>query len=537
MNTILLFSLFNATIACRSRTAAVVAPGIDRPDPKVQEMIARADLLLSGSHLHAWRSAEDLYRTAFQSDKSEGLRDKLLTTRFLIEARQADEDIPDRGPGPTLGSLCGEPLSSRQKLLCELGPRYVAGMAVPAPADLSVLNAAQSPVDAYIHTLAARSYEVRENKEDIDARYAKYKDSPLFIYLELGKEVRQRQAELERSLPEFAELFTFLGYASFQSRKYAAARGYFRKAIERLPDYTRAHIGLGNISVFALEDYDNGLVQYENALRFDGGNSAALFGKGLVLHNLGRYRESNDAMDLVLRSDLSRHGRAGVQSVGYYRGEATFYQAYNHHHLKDASKARELVDAAKKILPNSDSVNYLSGLMYYQEKKLHEAKDDFVRVLQSGQPNCDAQHYLGLIHWGWRDAPVEKTEFRAPQVMDKDPKARDALERYVKQFDERFTESNEILSLNYFLGACSCMDASVRSARERIGAIPTLEIEEAEKVVLTGRLQKKLFSYRSSAIPLIEGMIRMSGESQLPHAKDYVALMTDILDRVRPETQ
>jgi tetratricopeptide (TPR) repeat protein len=242
-------------------------------------------------------------------------------------------------------------------------------------------------------------------------------------------------------------------------------------------------------------------------------------------------------MDLVLRSDLTRHGRAGAQSVRYYRGEATFYQAFNHHHMNDASKARELVDAAKQIIPNSDSVNYLSGLLYYGEKKYREAKEDFVRVLESGEPNCDAQHYLGLIYRDWKGTPAEKTEFRAPQVMDRDPKARDALEKWVKQFDARFDESNEKQSMYYFLGACSCMDAAVRSARDRIAGIPALEIEEAEKLVLAGRLQKKLFSYRSSAVPMIEGMMRMTGESELPNAQEYVGLMADMLSRVRPELQ
>jgi tetratricopeptide (TPR) repeat protein len=502
--------------------------------------MGRADTAASRAHLFAWREAEAIYRKAYDLDKSEAVRDKLLLVRFLIDTRQADEDVPDLAGGPSLASLCSPPLTPRQRLLCDLAFRYVPGVmsaavALDAP-DTAVLDSAGSALDAYIYTLAARTWGIRDNKEEVDARFEKFKDSPLFMYLELGRVVARRGAELEKSNPDFAELFTFVGYGLFQNQKYSGARAYFRKALDLVPDYTRAHIGLGNVCLFALEDYERALQSYEAAVAWDAGNTAALFGKGTALHNLGRYAESTAAMDLVLKSDISRRGRAGAQSIRYYRGEATFYKAFNHHQLGDDAKARELADAAKQIIPNSDSVNYLSGLLYYNRKMYREARDDFERVLQSGNPNCDAQHYLGLIYRRWKDDPPEKTEFRAPQELQRDSKAREKLEEHVKRLESLLApESNSKRALSYFLGACSCMESVVKNSKDRIDRIPALELDPSDKVVLKGRLENRLFNYRVDAVPLVEEMMRMSSEFELEEAKSYAGLMADMLTRIRPE--
>ena len=523
-------------ISCRAKPTQVVAP-VPGPDVKVQarELVAQGDARFLDSHLYGWRQAEALYRKAYELEKSEALREKMLLTLFLIETRQSDEDIPDAAGESTLKTLCTSALTDKQKVLCNLAPRYIAGPGDRAlqqseQVDKTLFDLDQSPLDAYLYTLCVRTYGIKESTEDAIARRNKFDNSPLFIYLDFAKQVARRGAELEKSHPQFAELYVQMGETQFQIVKFNAARNYFKKAIDLVPDYTRALNGLGNIYLFALEDYDMALQLYESSLRCDPKNTAALYGKGTVLHSLGNYQESNATLDLMLQSDLSRRGRASAQAVRYYQGEATFYKAYNCHLMGDSAKARELVDTAKRYIPASDSVNYLSGLLYYQSKQYQAARDDFLKVLQSGLPNCDAQYYLGLIYRECEEAPAEK-----PPVV----KLPEALAKY-RELEKAFNkmpanvESRERRAVNYFLGACSCMDATVRNMKERIASLPSLDVEDAEKVVLKGRLEKKLFSYQVTAVSLIEGMMGMASHADIPNKKIYIDLMNEILGRVRP---
>jgi tetratricopeptide (TPR) repeat protein len=523
--------------SCGAKPARVAAPDRAAIETQVRQLLSTGDSTASKEHLFGWLEAEALYRKAYELQGSEAIRDRLLLIRFLIETRQADEDLPDPPGGLSLASLCSPPLTPRQKLLCELGSMYVAGkFSEGADAlDISALDSEASALDAYIRTLAVRTWGIREDREVIESRRERFRDSPLFVYLELGREVAQRGAELEKSHADFAELFTFVGYGLFQNQRYSGARAYFRKALDLIPGYTRAHIGLGNVCLFALEDSEKALVHYQGALAFDPRSTAALFGKGTALHNLGRFAESTAEMDLVLQSDISRRGRANAQSVRYYRGEATFYKALNQHELRDDEKARELVDAAKQIIPNSEGVNYLSGLLFYNRKMYREAKDDFERVLQSGNPNCDAQYYLGHIYRRWKDDPPENTGFQAPQELQRDSRAREKLEQHVRQLESRFApESNAKRALSYFLGACACMESSVKSASDRIARIPALELDPSDKVILKGRLENRLFNYRVSAVPMVEEMIRTSSDLEAEDAKSYTGLMADMLTRIRP---
>ena len=272
---------------------------------------------------------------------------------------------------------------------------------------------------------------------------------------------------------------------------------------------------------------------YESALKWDPKNTAALYGKGTVLHILGRYQESNATLDMMLQGDLSRRGRASDQAVRYYQGEGIFYKAYNYHLMGDFAKARELVDTAKRYIPASDSVNYLSGLLYYHSNQYQLARDDFLKVLQSGVTNCDAQYYLGLIYMEWQDAPVEKpTVVKLPEALTKTREPEKPPNKSPAN-----VESRERRAVNYFLGACSCMDATVRNMKQRIESLPSLDVEEAEKIVLKGRLEKKLFSYRVTAVSLIEGMIRIASTADIPNKKVYVDLINEILGRIRPPSE
>ncbi len=511
---------------CRTRVAVTPPPVVN-----LQEVVTQGDAWFEKSHLYGWRQAEPLYRKAYGLWASDAIKDKLLLTQFLILTRQADEDIVDSTMENDFRQLCSGRVNARQKALCDLAVRYkgknetrptgLEGSPDPCPFD-----AESSALEAYLYTLYADAYGIKETNETAGARAEKFKDSPLFVYLYLGKKNAQRATEFQKTLPDFAELFDFIGGLDFERTKYKSARSQFNRALELIPDYTRSRNGLGNIDLFALEDHQAALEHYRLSLRFDPGNAAALFGTGLVLHHLGRYADSISCLDKMLQSDLSRGGHNSEEAVRYYQGEANYYIAYNSHLSGNSGKAREYIEIAKRYLPAAEHINYLSGLLHYQGGNLQAAKGDFMKVMQVGATNCDAQYYLGRIYREMKEEPVEQ-----PAEQTAGIKVPERLAEYLKEVPlDR--EPRDKRSLNYFLAACSCMESSSRSIEGQIRSVAVMDLDDSDKVLLQGRLQQKLGSYRQASGFLIDTMIHLASTSEYEGKDDYLNLMKEMRGRV-----
>ncbi len=511
--------------SCRTKPVAVTLPAVN-----VDEIVAQGDAAFERQHLLGWRQAESFYKKAFQLEASNSIRDKLLLTRFLIVTRNIEEDICDPAMESALGEMCSTTLTARQKILYDLAIRHKTGSAAQPfakdPAYQNPFDAENSALDAYLHTLYAQTYGIKESNETVTARAEKFKDSPLFIYLDLGKRTAQRAEELEKVFPDFAELRDFMGGVQFQRGHYSTARAYFKKAIELIPEYTRSLNGLGNIALFALEDFEQALGYYQSSLKLNPDNPAALYGTALVSHNLGRYAESNANLDRMLQSDLARGGHTSKEAVNYYRGEANYYKAYNFHLLGEPEKAREFVEVAKGLLPRSDHVYYLSGLLYYQNRQIRPARDEFMRVLQNGASNCDAQYYLGRIY---RESTEDLDE--QPPELTSGVKVPERLAEYLKQVPLR-KETKGRRSLDYFLAACSCMDSDVRSMENQIKSVPAMDLDAAEKAALQGKLTQKLLASRRSSASVIDVMLDLASSSELGIKSSYLNLMKEVRERI-----
>ncbi|PYU90213.1 MAG: hypothetical protein DMG08_18750 [Acidobacteria bacterium] len=492
-------------VSCRARPKVATPPAKPAvPEELIQQHVAQGDLEFSKHHLFGWRQAEIAYAKALELDEREMIREKLRLTRFLIKTREEDEDIASRGIEELLRDLCVEPLDARHRAICEIGRAYQQGFDAaywqtradnPPRLDVSVFQIAESPLEVYFYTLHCKTFETRGEWDAANNPYEKFKDSPLFIYLTLGPDTLKRVRDPDKLFPDFAELLVFAGDSHFQDRKYKDAGAYYRKALALVPDYTRAINGLGNLYLFVLEDYENALKTYESALARDPTNTAALFGKGAVLHYLERFQESIDVLNDMLATDLTRKGRVSSYNVQYYRGEGRYYQAYDYHLMRAQDKARELIDLAKKDLPDNAEINYLSGLLYYMEYRLKEAEKDFLAVLRQGASNCYAYYYLGLIH----------------------------------------SDTNADEMLRFFTGSCSCLDAMRRNLERNIQAVPGLDVEPEEKAALTAKLTKRLSEFRVSGAKLIEKMSSMVVELQgRRNSKAHLDLMDKVLKDLRP---
>jgi hypothetical protein len=184
--------------------------------------VAQGDSDFRKAHLHGWRQAESFYKKAYGLEPSDATRDKLVLTCFLILTREIDEDITDPAMEGTFGDLCSSRLTARQKVLCDVAGRYRIGSAIhPAdqkePPDGAHFDLEHSPLDAYLYALYLQTHGIKETNEIAGARAERFKDSPLFLYLYMGKKISLRAEELEREFPDFAELSDFMGGVQFQN--------------------------------------------------------------------------------------------------------------------------------------------------------------------------------------------------------------------------------------------------------------------------------------------------------------------------------
>jgi tetratricopeptide (TPR) repeat protein len=482
--------------SCRTRPQPVPLPvGPAVPEELILELVAQGDEMYRAMHLFAWRKAEAAYTQAYNLASRQEIRDKLALVKLLRMTREIDEDIACPSMEEDIAFICRNPEGMRAQALCDLARGYGAGPVTAAKqmkrVNPAILQVEFSPLDAYFFVLHAKTFGMEDKDELLRKQISeKHKDSPLFMYLNLN----MGSSRVMEQFPDFAEAWEFAAEMNFQRTQLKAARAGFARALDLIPDYTRAIIGLANVYFFKLEDYANALRTYEDALKWDPGSTAALFGKGAALHHLDRYDESNATLDQMLATDLSRRGRVTRDSVLYYRGEANYYKAYNRHLQKNPEQARELIDVAKADLPQAEEINYLSGLLYYNAGELDRAKADFERAAKQGR-TCYAYHYLGLI------------EFRIGGPT----------------------------AASQFLTCTACLERSLRTYQQNLQAAAALDIEPNEKQALMLRMETKLLSYRDSSADLIQRMIGLiqGAEIDAKWKRLFMDTMTDLLAKVR----
>jgi tetratricopeptide (TPR) repeat protein len=160
--------------------------------------------------------------------------------------------------------------------------------------------------------------------------------------------------------------------------------------------------------LFNLQHPQRALEYFEKSLKSDPKNVDALYGKGVALHYLGRYVESNLVLDRVLPDGDARLTSDAVELRSYHIGQASYFTAYNYYLLGMYPEARERATEAQRWQPGSKNVSFISGLLYLTEGKPIEAKGEFLSVIDGGTNLCDAYKHLGNL-----ELPEE------PKVMDR----------------------------------------------------------------------------------------------------------------------
>jgi tetratricopeptide (TPR) repeat protein len=490
--------------ACKKPPIRIATPTATN---KVVDYVARADASMQDAHLYAWRQAESLYQKAYALLPSEEIRKKLLLAHFLIFVRQMDEGIPYSAGEAVMKELCAG--DSYEKNLCAAAEWIQNGRKAGQLRLTPAIFRGQDPaLESYIILLLFQA-SPRFDAFSASDSPAAATESPLFLYLNSAKLTSMDPGEFEKKYPQFAEGYECLADHFYQKKQYRKAMAFYQRAVDIVPEYANALIGLGNLTFYVLEDYARAMRYYNAALKQDSSAVAALFGKSLVLQQLGEYTESNATLDRMLAGTIARNQWIdGVPDTQYYRGEGNYLKAYNYYLMKDSLRARDYVDTAAKFLPDAAEIRYLSGLLHYEAKKIEPARLDFLHVSQMGNFNCNAQLTLGFIYEQFKGLQGAQ-----PLPGEKEPAGKK--------------------SLQYFAASAGCTEAVVGSLSYQIHTLNTVDLDPQEMASLKARLEQKLSDTRLSSISTIEATIDKVASSTEPEKELFLKHIKDILTRLR----
>ena len=180
------------------------------------------------------------------------------------------------------------------------------------------------------------------------------------------------------------------GLAEFGLGRYEPAENLFRRALEAKPGDPKATFYLGQ-SLTRAKKYGEAEAVFRKLLEMEPGSGRAYLGLGIVLYNQDRYREALDSLALAEKASPK-------EALVYY------YQGLAHYKLAEYQQMPPRFMRAMTLGPDlSASARYYSGLAYYQQGILDEARAEFEAV-QKLEPESEfgksAAAYLEQIRTG-----------------------------------------------------------------------------------------------------------------------------------------
>ena len=195
-----------------------------------------------------------------------------------------------------------------------------------------------------------------------------------------------RLRAVRTAVPRFVEASFFLGrvaMASIFRTDGSEVRGFFEQAYARFPNSPTIAFELGTV------------YQATNECR----PAERLFTRALALtpaHEEARLGRA------VCRTYLSQNDEAVADATvlidarASNRGEAYYWRAWNHRHLKQIESARADIDQARALRYNA-RVLTLAGMIEYDQRDLVAARSDLTQARDLDPRECDAPWYLGLV--------------------------------------------------------------------------------------------------------------------------------------------
>jgi len=237
----------------------------------------------------------------------------------------------------------------------------------------------------YITFYAAFPYLIREKYElspfldlFLESTIIKYR---LALYYDKDRDSLENVIEEE---PRFAEVHLFVGESAYERMKLLTAENHFRKAYDIIPDSLSILVYLAGIH-FALEEYNESIGFYDDALHLAPEYREALLGKAVCLGYMGKHEYA-----ILVLNKLIKIGQ-------YYMGEAYFWLAWNQNELEQIEDAQRNLKKTEEYLVGDVGVLALQGVLAYKMGKLDESEAYLKQALILQNNHCESIYYLAKI--------------------------------------------------------------------------------------------------------------------------------------------
>ncbi|MGD8540491.1 MAG: hypothetical protein PVI66_17395 [Candidatus Aminicenantes bacterium] len=409
-------------------TSCVTKKKVDLSPTNFEQYLQEAQKADSLYEAGSYTSLKEAYNTyekilAIQFEKEE-IAEKLLKTALLLGLRVKELGIFD-----TSYLLKAEELSATYPHLAKYGiylkfiaciPYSVKGIGggfldimpnlndyydwvkenvKPLNEELKT-NAGISDFFAYMYVCFYRNFSHFIDEKLNMAYYLDlFPDSIIIKYrlaLFLNKDRDLFESILEEE-PRFQEVHLFLGESAYEGKKLLTAEKHFRKAYDIIPKSLSLLVYLAGIH-FALEEYDESIGLYEDALRLAPGYREAILGKGICLGYMGKHEYA-----LLTLNKLIELGK-------YYMGEAYFWLAWNQNELEQIETAEENVKKTENYLVGDIGVLALQGIISFKLGKLAEAEDYLNQALKIQNNHCESIYYLAkidVLREDWKQSGID----------------------------------------------------------------------------------------------------------------------------------
>lgn len=396
--------------SCKTHNKAEIVPR--ELDQHIQNSKEADNLYTAGSY-SCLKDAYDIYEELLAAPfEREATAEKLLKTALLLSLRvkelgifdntflrKAEElistyphlskfesyikfsaTIPYTIKGVVLGFQTDEP---------NLGDYYdwIKNKAQPLN-DAFKANAETTEFHAYLYMSFFENFSYQIDDEYNFHRLENlFPDSPMIKY-KVALLYDQDKNKLEDALeaePRFTEVHLFLGKKAFEGKKLLTAEKHFRKAYKILPDSLFVLIFLAGVH-FALEENEESVGFYEDALRLAPEFREALLGKAVCLGYMGKHEYA-----ILVLNELIEMGR-------YYMGESYFWLAWNQNEMELIKEAQKNVKKTENYLVGHVEVLALQGKIAFKLGKLEESEDYLNQALILQRNHCEAEYHLAKIH-------------------------------------------------------------------------------------------------------------------------------------------
>ncbi len=251
--------------------------------------------------------------------------------------------------------------------------------------------------------------------------------------------------------PRFVEAHYLLGLAATLGGRLDAALGHFEQAYVWRPRWPAVTSSIAAAHV-AREDFEQAIVFFDRTLELLPQSPEGLLGKARALTFLGRYTAAIDILDTLL--SLGR----------WFIGEAHYWRAYGEHELRSYDAAWRDVEAADKLVFNSD-VPKLAGLISYKRGDLDLARRRFLLSLTRFERDCETLYFLGMVLVEQRDWSASTERFttaasclgseltaieRAIEAIRRSSDPPDVQARQIARREQRLAGDRRMLATSWF---------------------------------------------------------------------------------------